>query len=38
MLDHLWLEGGTWSNFPYLEQDVVGVSSMDRGLFTLKAR
>lgn len=32
-------EGGTWSNYPYFRQKgIVGVSSMDRGLFVLKLR
>jgi choice-of-anchor B domain-containing protein len=32
-------EGGTWSNYPYFRQPhVVAVSSMDRGLFVLRAR
>lgn len=31
-------EGGTWSNYPYYEQNVVAVGSIDRGLFVLKPR
>ncbi|MQA64151.1 MAG: choice-of-anchor B family protein [Actinophytocola sp.] len=34
--DNASFEGGTWSNYPYFKQDVVGVSTMDRGLFILK--
>lgn len=36
--DAATFEGGTWSNYPYYEQNVVAVSSMDRGLFVLKPR
>lgn len=36
--DNASFEGGTWSNYPYFKQDVVGVSTMDRGLFILKTR
>jgi choice-of-anchor B domain-containing protein len=37
--DNPSFEGGTWSNYPYFSQkDVVGVSSMDRGLFVLRAK
>lgn len=31
-------EGGTWSNYPYYEKNMVAVSSMDRGLFVLRPR
>ena len=32
-------EGGTWSNYPYFKQKkLVGVSSMERGLFLLQPR
>jgi choice-of-anchor B domain-containing protein len=31
-------DGGTWSNYPYFGQNVVAVSSMDRGLFILRVR
>ncbi|WP_007025011.1 choice-of-anchor B family protein [Saccharomonospora iraqiensis] len=34
--DNASFEGGTWSNYPYFKRDVVGVSSMDRGLFVLR--
>ena len=36
--DNASFEGGTWSNYPYYNQKVVAVSSMDRGLFVLKPR
>ena len=36
--DNATFEGGTWSNYPYYEQKVVAVSSIDRGLFVLKPR
>ena len=37
--DNPSFEGGTWSNYPYFSQkNVVGVSSMDRGLFVLRAK
>ncbi|WP_199434678.1 choice-of-anchor B family protein [Qaidamihabitans albus] len=36
--DNASFEGGTWSNYPYFKQDVVAVSTMDRGLFILKHR
>jgi choice-of-anchor B domain-containing protein len=37
--DNATFEGGTWSNYPYLAQDdVVAVSSIDRGLFVLQLR
>jgi choice-of-anchor B domain-containing protein len=31
-------EGGTWSNYAWYDKGVVGVSSIDRGLFVLKPR
>ena len=32
-------DGGTWSNYPYFNKlNVIGVSSMDRGLFMLRIR
>ena len=31
-------EGGTWSNYSWFDDGVVGVSSIDRGLFVLKPR
>lgn len=35
--DNATFEGGTWSNYPYFAQeDVVAVSSIDRGLFVLR--
>jgi choice-of-anchor B domain-containing protein len=37
--DNASFEGGTWSNYPYFRQkDIVGVSSMDRGLFVLRVK
>ncbi|WP_034268310.1 choice-of-anchor B family protein [Haloechinothrix halophila] len=36
--DNASFEGGTWSNYPYFERDIVGVSTMDRGLFILKVK
>jgi choice-of-anchor B domain-containing protein len=36
--DNPTFEGGTWSNYPYFKRDVVGVSTMDRGLFILKLK
>jgi choice-of-anchor B domain-containing protein len=37
--DAATFEGGTWSNYPfYKKKGVVAVSSIDRGLFVLKAR
>ncbi|MBA2508354.1 MAG: choice-of-anchor B family protein [Nocardioidaceae bacterium] len=36
--DNATFEGGTWSNYPYYDQRVVAVSSIDRGLFVLKPR
>ena len=36
--DNATFEGGTWSNYPYFRQDIVGVNTMDRGLFVLKVR
>jgi choice-of-anchor B domain-containing protein len=36
--DNPTFEGGTWSNYPYFKRDVVGVSTMDRGLFILKVK
>ncbi|HSK16893.1 MAG TPA: choice-of-anchor B family protein [Gaiellaceae bacterium] len=37
--DNPSFEGGTWSNYPYFAQKhVVGVSSMDRGLFVLRTK
>jgi len=35
--DNPTFDGGTWSNYPYFhQQDIVAVSSMDRGLFVLR--
>ncbi|WP_034271525.1 choice-of-anchor B family protein [Haloechinothrix halophila] len=34
--DNASFEGGTWSNYGYFQQDVIGVSTMDRGLFILR--
>lgn len=31
-------EGGSWSNYPYFDQNLVAVGSMERGLFLLKPR
>lgn len=31
-------EGGTWSNYPFYDSNVVAVGSIDRGLFVLKPR
>jgi hypothetical protein len=37
--DNASFEGGTWSNYPYFARSrVVAVSSIDRGLFILRAR
>jgi len=37
--DNATFEGGTWSNYPYFRQKkIVGVSSIDRGLFVLRPR
>lgn len=37
--DNASFEGGTWSNYPFFAQDnVVAVTSMDRGLFILHPR
>ena len=37
--DNATFEGGTWSNYPYFKRrNVIAVSSMDRGLFILRAR
>lgn len=37
--DNASFEGGTWSNYPYFRQKrIVGVSSIDRGLFVLRPR
>ena len=37
--DDATFEGGTWSNYPYFAQKkIVGVSSMERGLFILQPR
>jgi choice-of-anchor B domain-containing protein len=36
--DNASFEGGTWSNYPYYRQNMVAVSSMDRGLFVLRPR
>lgn len=37
--DAAGFHGGTWSNYPYFRQKgIVGVSSMDRGLFILQPR
>lgn len=36
--DNATFEGGTWSNYPYYEKNMVAVSTMDRGLFVLRPR
>ncbi|SFB14026.1 choice-of-anchor B domain-containing protein [Amycolatopsis marina] len=36
--DNASFEGGAWSNYPYFKRDIVGVSTMDRGLFILKLK
>ncbi|PXY31381.1 choice-of-anchor B family protein [Prauserella muralis] len=36
--DNPSFEGGTWSNYGWFKRDVIGVSTMDRGLFVLKLR
>jgi choice-of-anchor B domain-containing protein len=36
--DNASFEGGTWSNYPYFGENVVGVSSIDRGFFLLRVR
>jgi choice-of-anchor B domain-containing protein len=36
--DNATFEGGTWSNYSWYDDGVVGVSSIDRGLFLLKPR
>lgn len=36
--DNASFEGGTWSNYPYYNKNMVAVSSMDRGLFVLQPR
>lgn len=36
--DNASFEGGTWSNYPYYRQNIVAVSSIDRGLFVLRPR
>jgi choice-of-anchor B domain-containing protein len=36
--DNPGFEGGTWSNYPWYKGGVVGVSSIDRGLFLLRPR
>jgi choice-of-anchor B domain-containing protein len=36
--DNATFEGGTWSNYAWFDKGVVGVSSIDRGLFVLKPR
>ena len=36
--DDATFEGGTWSNYSWFDEGVVGVSSIDRGLFLLKPR
>ncbi|GAB3536757.1 hypothetical protein GCM10027403_18540 [Arthrobacter tecti] len=36
--DNATFEGGTWSNYPYYEQNIVAVASIERGLFLLKPR
>lgn len=37
--DNATFNGGTWSNYPYYKRrNVIAVSSMDRGLFILRAR
>lgn len=36
--DNATFEGGTWSNYPYYDENKVAVSSMERGLFVLRPR
>jgi choice-of-anchor B domain-containing protein len=36
--DNATFEGGTWSNYAWFDDGVVGVSSLDRGLFVLKPK
>jgi choice-of-anchor B domain-containing protein len=36
--DEPHFDGGTWSNYPYYQGNIVAVSSMDRGLFVLRVR
>jgi choice-of-anchor B domain-containing protein len=36
--DNASFEGGTWSNYAWFDDGVVGVSSIDRGLFVVKPR
>jgi choice-of-anchor B domain-containing protein len=36
--DNASFEGGTWSNYSWFDKGVVGVSSIDRGLFLLQPR
>ena len=36
--DNASFEGGTWSNYSWFDDGVVGVSSIDRGLFVVKPR
>jgi choice-of-anchor B domain-containing protein len=36
--DNASFEGGTWSNYSWFDKGVVGVSSIDRGLFLLKPK
>ena len=36
--DNATFEGGTWSNYSWFDDGVVGVSSIDRGLFVVKPR
>ena len=36
--DNATFEGGTWNNYSWFDDSVVGVSSIDRGLFVVKPR
>lgn len=36
--DNATFEGGTWSNYPYYDKNMVAVNTMDRGLFVLRPR
>src|SRR5918999_2031979 len=36
--DAATFEGGTWSNYSWFDDGIVGVSSIDRGFFVLKPR
>ena len=36
--DNATFEGGTWSNYSWFDDGVVGVSTIDRGLFIVKPR